>query len=457
MNLTEVNRRISTRKPIWTAALLLFLAFLSFHVLPESLRQRLVSPPNRGDSPDYDAIALQLSKKASFSYDWDDQDYRAPYAESNGSGKYDYLLARSGGGVTAYRPPLLPILMATSYRVFGRQFWPIRLFLGVCLALTCALSFVVVSRRFGIFPGLLGALWFFVDPRFGQFARSILTEALAALGVTVMFLLLLQLQETRSWKTALWLGAATGVAFLARSAFFLWTPILGVAVYVLGKPRTAKWFSTSSLRLPVFFLASFVAVSAPWMLRNCYVLKGFQPLGTMGSISLSEAYSDTSFKRKGLWYSSARAGLFDQLELEGKSLIEQEGLKAAHSRQMAIDWIFRNPWKVPLLAFYKVHHLWEPKGVGEALLLALGGLGFLAFLSIRPRDALCVLAFLVACTFAVSITWSVRGRFLVPLLPLLAALAGLGAWCLVVAWVELPIERLRLRADSVSSASETAE
>jgi hypothetical protein len=46
-------------------------------------------------------------------------------------------------------------------------------------------------------------------------------------------------------------------------------------------------------------LASFIAVSASWMIRNSIVFG--EPLGSMGPINLAAAYSDIAFQRRGVW------------------------------------------------------------------------------------------------------------------------------------------------------------
>jgi hypothetical protein len=79
-------------------------ALMAF-LLPSALRGSLSAPPERGDAPDYDAIAQQLAKGRGFSVDWDDPAYRKPYEQANHTGTYDYLLERHGASPTASRPP----------------------------------------------------------------------------------------------------------------------------------------------------------------------------------------------------------------------------------------------------------------------------------------------------------------------------------------------------------------
>src|SRR5262249_22714086 len=155
----DFNRQISS--PTITrvcAVLVALIAFLTY-ILPTVLHGELNAPPEIGDAHDYDAIGLQLSKGNGFSVNWDDPDYRAPYLQNNQDGRYDEFLNRQGEVITAYRPPLFPVLIAITHNLFGREFWPIRVLNGFSIALSCVFAFAMISSRFGVIPGLLCAGW----------------------------------------------------------------------------------------------------------------------------------------------------------------------------------------------------------------------------------------------------------------------------------------------------------
>ena len=435
--ISELNQRLSSKIPTWVLAICVALAAVSVFVLPQAIRGNLNALPPPGDGPDYDAIAYQLNKGNGFSVNWRDPDYRASYQKRNKSGRYDYLLKRDCVGPTAYRPPLLPFMMAVSFRVFGRTLSPVRVLIGICMALACSITVVILFRRFGIFPSLICVAWFlFLDPRFTTHASRIMTEGLACLVVAGITWMLIYLLENRTWKTAMALGAITGIAFFARSVFILWVPVIAIAVYVLAKPGAASSKSLSAFILPSVFLVSFLIVSGPWMVRNCVLLKGFEPLGTMGSVNSFAAYSDKGFKRRGRWFGLSKSGFYDQLDLENKSCIEQERVKANLSRKAAKRWALKNPLKVLLLACYKIENLWKPQGAIESIFLALAILGCVSLLSVHPYEALVMLFLLAACTLSVGLTWTVGGRFLVPVLPILALMASVGGWSLLISSAE---------------------
>jgi 4-amino-4-deoxy-L-arabinose transferase-like glycosyltransferase len=461
---TDFNRQISSRSTIHVCVLFVFFAAFSASTLPAALLGKLNAPPElaasrfgqllASDSYNYDAVGLQLSRGNGFSVNWDDPDYQAPYLQNNQDGRYDFLLSRHGEGLTAYRSPLFPGLLAITYDLFGRKFWPIRVLNGFLIALSCVFAFSMISSRFGIIPGLLCAGWIITDVRLLTYSRMMMTEPLAAFLTTLICWSLLRTVETRSWKASVTLGIVTGVAFLTRGVVVFWMPIIVTAVYFLSLRPNIAWLGISAFSLPAFVLASFLAVSAPWMFRNYIV--GLPPLGSNGPIGLAAAYSDTALQSHGVfgptWYARMFPVPLGSPPSQGvPSGLEQEIVLASHGRQRALKWIAENPAKVPLLMFYKVRSLWRINDAvtgiyypADAVLLVFSVLGGLNFLLARPREALALLAVLAACSIAVAVTWDQgNGRFLVPVHPILAMLSALGLWAVITA-TEGVIERIKL-------------
>lgn len=457
--LSRLNRRVSSPLVIRVAALCVFAAALAAYVAPPALRGELGAPPESGDGPQYDTIALQLAKGNGFSINWDDPDFKAPYAGRNEGGTYDWLLRLRGGAPTAYRPPLLPFMMAASYKVFGRRFGPVRVMNGVFMALACALGFLFVGRRFGLIPGLLFfALFVRLDESSRYYAQAVLTEAPACLLTAAIFLSLLRAAETRGRKWSALLGVLTGAAFLTRTLYLFWVPPLALTLWALTRRRGERLSSAGPLRLPLLFVAAFLAVSAPWMLRNCLLLGRLQPLGTMGGISMSAGYSDEAVAHRGVWFSLDQAGYFDQFPKDVWGL-ELEKSMSDYGSGVATRWMRQNPSKLPVLALMKVWSEWRPRELKGAALLGFAALGFFILLSHHPREALAFAGLVAACTLGVALTWSVMGRFLFPLFPVLLGLSALGMWSAIIAAAELPLERLgltRLETDPASAGGDEA-
>jgi 4-amino-4-deoxy-L-arabinose transferase-like glycosyltransferase len=441
--LSDLNRKISSRAVIRWVAVSAFV-ILSAYVTVTASRGKLGAPPQAGDGPDYDNIALQLSKGNGYSVRTDDPEYRPPYLAQNKDGSYNYLMNAHGAGPTAYRPPLLPLLMAGSYKLFGRHFAPVRFMNMTFIAAAIALSFFLVARRFGIAPGLLALLLLLVDDRLRYYASMILTEAVACFLMTATFYLIVRTIETKSRRWAITLGAVLGLAFLSRSVLFFFMPPIAITILVLTRLKGERWFAARSLRPALLFVAAFIVVSAPWLIRNCIVLRRFEPLGTQGAIGLIGGYSDKTLAQNGEWVPDL--GSFDSQTLQGKSELEAEQIMADYGKGETLRWIIQNPSKIPRLALLKVRSEWAPQDLVQTFLLAFAAVGFLIYLSCSRHEAIVCFCLLITATLVVAATYAAGGRFLVPFVPVLGMLSAVGLWSFLIAATELPLDRLRLQS-----------
>lgn len=438
-------QRLSSPTVPHLGTLCVFLATLLMFVVPAVRKTDLTAPPEPGDGPDYDNIAVQLSKGNGFSFNWEDPDFRAPYELLNTDGRYDYLLDRQGAWVTALKPPLFPFLMGLSYKIFGRHFGLIRVMNSIFMALAVAVAFIIIARRFGVGPGILCSVLLIFDYRFPPYATLVLTEALTCVLVMAMFWCLLRAVETKSRKWTCYLGIVTGIAFLARNPLVLWVPVVAIPLFAFIKPAGVK-ISLRSFGPPALFMATFLLVAAPWMIRNCVILGGFEPLGTM-SVDLPAGFSDKAVEEKGVWFNmyetrgaKTKPGeirYYDRSPAEGTSLVEQELIRSRRGKAEAARWVLQNPAKLPLLAVLKIWSEWRPYGLRQTLLLIFAALGLLFLLWRAPREAAVYFCILAACTLSIAITWSVGGRFIVPVLPVVIALSSLGMWAFVISATEL--------------------
>jgi 4-amino-4-deoxy-L-arabinose transferase-like glycosyltransferase len=401
-------------------ALVLLLVF-AFFALPGAWRSDLSAPPQPGDGPDYDSLAFQLAQGRGFRVDWDDPAFRRPYLEANQDGRYDYVLARSGGYTTTYRPPLLPAAMALCFELFGRRFEPIRLLGCAAMAAACAVGFALVRRRGGRAAAWAStALVAALDPRAGSVALQILTESWACLAGALVLAASLGCVERPSLRRAALAGAALGAAVYARTAFAMWIPLLLVfgLVGLRSEPAAAR------AKLAAAFLAAGLLLPLPWMIRNCLVLGEFAPLGTQGAINLAGGYGDAALSRGGVWSSPGDAGVWEPLLRQGLTGLELERAKAQRSRELVRSWIAEHPQALPVLAAAKTFDLWRPRNAGQAATLLAALLGLC--LCRRPQDRAVLLALAAAGTIPVALTWSAGDRYLLPLLPVLQCAAGLG-------------------------------
>jgi 4-amino-4-deoxy-L-arabinose transferase-like glycosyltransferase len=440
--LTDLNRRLSTRGvEAWLAAAVFMVSLMAF-LIPSARQGSLSAPPEVGDAHDYDAIAQQLVKGRGFSVDWDDPAYRKPYEQANHTGTYDSLLERHGASPTAYRSPLLPVLMAGSYAILGRSFAPVRVMNATFMALACTLAFSLTFRYLGALPAALQSTLFLYDSRPHAYATMMLTESLSSLLVVAVCWCLLRLSETRARKWAVLLGVSYGAAILTRTILALWLPVILVLTYALARPADSDWIGGRAMRLTGLMLAAISVLLLPWGIRNSLLLGRFSPLGTQGAINLAAGYSDEAVANRGNWFSQSKAGLFDDVLSPSQSPLQRELAMAEDSSRRASQWLRSNAHKVPRLAYYKGRSLWRPRGSLQMGLLVGCTLGFMLLAQIEFRAALVFLSILAVNTAAVAATWTVGDRFTVPVLPLMTVLSAAGLWGLIVAATELPLQRL---------------
>jgi hypothetical protein len=79
----------------------------------------------------------------------------------------------------------------------------------------------------------------------------------------------------------------------------------------------------------------------------------------------------------------------------------------------------------------------------QLLMLGLAALGFVIVVSLYRIDATAYLTMIATCTVVIAATHSVRGRFLVPMVPILISLSAIGLWSFILACTESAMERLR--------------
>ena len=431
MSLSALNARISTpRSPIGVGLAVFLLASAAF-LTRAGLQIGFDAVPGPGDEADYDLLAQEIAAGRGFRFDYDNADWRAPYEEANrngdAAGAYNVILNRHGAAATTYRPPLFPTVMAGLYSVFGQSFAAARFFNCLTMAAAGGIAAWIVARRLGVLPGLLcGFLFAVIEHRARYHAGLVLTESLASLFAVLLAASLIALSESGRWRTVLAAGLIAGLGILNRPLVVLWIPIVALLISWVAPRR--------KLLLATVFLLVTAAVVAPWSVRNSLLLGRFSPLGTHGQQNLAAAYSDEAVRQGGVWYRLDATEFFPASIDDSRPGIDRELARAELSQRTAFEWMRQNPLKVPALAALRVWQLWQPRMHWDALVLGLAAFGLVLWPVAAERRLLGGL--LLANTLAVAATWSVAGRFLVPLLPVLHVAAACGAWIVLLAVTE---------------------
>ncbi len=190
----------------------------------------------------------------------DDPDNYLPLARSLAAGEG----FRLNGRLTAYRPPLYPLLLVPSILVSGTNpIWGIRLLHLALGAGTIGLT-AVAARGSGLSPArsVFAAIVVACDPVLVSQSRSVMTETPTA------FLLVAALAALacRGWMGPVLGGAGLGLAALCRPSMLAGAALTVVAALLVAPgDRPARWRRGSLLAVMILLVVS------PWMVRNWIV------------------------------------------------------------------------------------------------------------------------------------------------------------------------------------------
>ena len=268
--------------------------------------------------------------------------------------------------------------------------------------------------------GLLLAI-LLLDVRFRLYARAILTEACACFLCTLLTLTLLKLRERNTYRHIIAAGVLVGLSILTRTIVILWLPSLSLLVFVLLR----RFHSTSlshGFKRTLTFAGCTLLVISPWAIRNIQLLGTFAPMGTQRMMELSAGYSDIAWENHGVWQNLNTHRFFDGADFGNKAGFERELAVAEVSKARAMEWTRHNVAKLPALAAMKVANEFWPREIVEGVVLLLMLIGI-----VRTRKSpttVVLLGLLLTNVFAIAVTWSVLGRFLVPQMFVMYALAA---------------------------------
>lgn len=164
--------------------------------------------------------------------------------------------------ITAYRPPLYPLVLAPLQSLADDR-WAIAV-LHLLLGVGTALGVMRLSTRWGM-PygvGLAAALLVVVDPLLVNLSVRVLTETLAAFLAVMALLALTRATERETLSSAAWAGVWVGLCALCRPTFLIWLAMTAVILPWVwhGTPRC--WRRTAA------FAMAGAIVLLPWIARN---------------------------------------------------------------------------------------------------------------------------------------------------------------------------------------------
>ncbi|HEV2727631.1 MAG TPA: hypothetical protein VGV34_05005 [Solirubrobacterales bacterium] len=419
------------------------------------------------------AVVLLLGLGVRIGEAWDG---RAPVYDARAYAAIAENLARGDGftvGPGATQPssnysPGLPLFVAGLYEATGGEHERLaRLVLALIGSLSVLFAYLIGRRligRFpsrpgsgevvweGVWPALLGALVIAVYPALLEYQGMPMGEPLAATLLSGGVLALLWAwDETTSWGRWLPPGALFGALALVRPEYLAIAAL--VALIVFAREARDDW-RRSLLRAGIF-LGALVLVIAPWTIRNAVVLDRFVPISTGGGqVLFAGTYlpSDGDPEKVGAEVIAENPDLFQARDAR-RLRLEQILTRLAEDRHPGMetdqalsklgkeqlwDGVTEEPAEYAGFVATKVWRIWS-RGQREVMkepawkalhwaLVAFGLLGLAALTWRRRWEALLLGTIFLAIT-ALSALLVASPRRVLVLVPLLAALAGVGiAW-----------------------------
>ncbi len=369
--------------------------------------------------------------------------------------------------------PGLPLFVAGIYRVTGGVHERTA---RVLLALVGSLAILftyLLARRLAVLAinepqgvtnsptsvaaGLIGAAAVAIYPALLEYQGMLMSESFAATLLSASVLAMLWASDSSRPRTA-WLvpGLLLGATAMVRPEYLGVACLLGIVVFARG--ARAEWHR--SLAQAAILLAGVALVVAPWTIRNLVALDRVVPISTGGGqVLFAGAYlpSEGDPEKVGAEVVARHPGLFDPIDAERLRLeqilarladarypeLETDQALSRMGREQLWDDVSDQPLEYAGFVATKVGRIWfhGPRDVMRepgwaALHWALVGFGLigLAVLAWRRRWEALVLATVFFGITALSALLVASPRRGLVMLPLVAALAGVGATWLYVIW-----------------------
>jgi hypothetical protein len=414
---------VTTRR--WTPAacakpalfLAIFLAAWAFYVSKAAEQTGLNALPEPADGSDYEALAFNIWQYQRFGYDWGDPRWREPYLNNP---EYEPMLLRPPGySPTTYKQPAVPLAMAAVAAASGRSFAAWRIVNCAITAGAVTTAAAIAAMYAGWPAALLTAalvlrLWL---PTL--FAQQFMTEGLATLLLTLLTWRWIA-DGRNGWTTAraACSGVILGALLATRSIFVLFLPL---SLVMAG--LSCRWGRRCLVQGAVSVFVALLIIG-PWWVRNAVVLDAFMPLGTQGALNMPAGFGPLALQMQGIWSSNPGDdwARIDELKLDP---VTAEVRVAKLRSRATLEWMRSHPRDVVRLMALHVWQEIRPRTLPyptDAWLLPVAALA--AWILRRSPGVGIIVAVTAVNLLGIALTWSVAGRFMAPVQPMLTALVG---------------------------------
>ena len=385
---------------------------------------------------------------------YDSADYDR-HAQSIAAGDgYPEALIGSGGGPSAFRPPLYPYLLGGVYSVVGDAAGvDAARILGALLGVaTVGLVFLLARELGGPRAGLAAAGIAAVFPPLALIHLALISEPVFLLLELGILLCVLQARRVPGIGWAVTAGVLCGVATLTRGNGIILVLVGAIAIWAV-RPR----LSISALAGPAALCASAALVVAPWTIRNAIEFDTLVPVSTQNGYGMAGAFNDEArieAESRPTWIqpdlTSRYESVFDRSDLNEAELDKE-------LRSSATEYLWENPQTVPeaiglnTLRVLGLVSLGDAEKLGDQQQLGLGPKAYalvrwsflalalaaiLSYVYLRKSDRKKLPPAFILITPALLILAAVwilgNTRYRTPLDPIVVILVGLG----IASWID---------------------
>ena len=261
-----------------------------------------------------------------------------------------------GGGPTAFRPPLFPLVLAALYRVVGVHLAAARGLEALLGTLTVALVGLVARQLWDGRRALAAMGLAAVYPPFLLAGGSLLSESLSLpleLGGFAAALHVRRVDRPGRWIALC--GLLAGLDVLTRPDSIVLLLPLALLVAPARRRGRARIGAVALLGVTA------AATVTPWLIRDAVVMGRFVPITTQGGLVASGTYNDTAAHdaaHPAAWRSTNLVPEYVPL-LRGSEVQEESALRSA-----ALRYVRRHPTYPLRVVGWNVVRLFDLDGLG---------------------------------------------------------------------------------------------
>ena len=255
-------------------------------------------------------------------------------------------------GPTALVPPLYPWLISRAFVLFGLYTWAAAVavlsFNSLCSALTCIPLYFLGRNSLGERLGRLTAVAWALFPLSVYFsANRVWDYALTGLLFSLCLLLAQQLHR-RAWAAWAGFGLLYGLAVLSNPSVLPMLPVLLIVACWQLHRQGRTWALKSLLSV-----AAFLAVCAPWQVRNHRVMHADFLLRDGFAIEFYAGNNGNTFESN----SAAAHPASNAAEMLRYQQLGEIGY-IAEKHQLAVEFVAHHPAWFALACMHRVVRFW---------------------------------------------------------------------------------------------------